>query len=215
MKLDVVSDTVCPWCYIGKKRLDQALAIHGGEGITLVWRPFQLDASIPPGGVDRKAYLEKKFGAERAKDVGNTIREFGRAVGIDFRFDLIEKSPNTMDSHRLIRWAGTAGCQNEMVDSLFRRYFEQGQDIGSHDVLIDAADEVGMDTDIVRDLLSKDADRELIAREDAMAREIGIQGVPSFVINSQWVVTGAQEPETLVRMFNKLLAREAEEAAAG
>ncbi|MBX3507443.1 MAG: DsbA family oxidoreductase [Parvibaculum sp.] len=215
MKLDVVSDTVCPWCYIGKKRLDQALAIHGGEGITLVWRPFQLDASIPPGGVDRKAYLEKKFGAERAKDVGNTIREFGHAVGIDFRFDLIEKSPNTMDSHRLIRWAGTAGYQNEMVDSLFRRYFEQGQDIGSHDVLIDAADEVGMDTDIVRDLLSKDADRELIAREDAMAREIGIQGVPSFVINSQWVVTGAQEPETLVRMFNKLLAREAEEAAAG
>ncbi|MFN4339083.1 DsbA family oxidoreductase [Parvibaculum sp.] len=215
MKLDVVSDTVCPWCYIGKKRLDQALAIHGGEGITLVWRSFQLDASIPPGGVDRKAYLEKKFGAERAKDVGNTIREFGHAVGIDFRFDLIEKSPNTMDSHRLIRWAGTAGCQNEMVDSLFRRYFEQGQDIGSHDVLIDAADEVGMDTDIVRDLLSKDADRDLIAREDAMAREIGIQGVPSFVINSQWVVTGAQEPETLVRMFNKLLAREAEEAAAG
>lgn len=214
MKLDVVSDTVCPWCYIGKKRLDQALEMHGGEGITLVWRPFQLDASIPQGGVDRKTYMEKKFGTERAKEVGNTIREFGNAVGIDFRFDLIEKSPNTMDSHRLIRWAGTAGCQNEMVDTLFRRYFEQGEDIGSHEVLIDAAGEVGMDTDIVRDLLSKDADRDLIAREDAMAREIGIQGVPSFVINSQWVVTGAQEPETLVRMFNKLLAREAEEAAA-
>lgn len=215
MKLDVVSDTVCPWCYIGKKRLDQAMEMHGGEGITLVWRPFQLDASIPPGGVDRKTYMEKKFGAERAKEVGNTIREFGNAVGIDFRFDLIEKSPNTLDSHRLIRWAGTAGCQNEMVDSLFRRYFEHGEDIGSHDVLVDAAREVGMDTDIVRDLLSKDADRDLIAKEDAMAREIGIQGVPSFVINSQWVVTGAQEPETLVRMFNKLLAREAEEAAAG
>lgn len=215
MKLDVVSDTVCPWCYIGKKRLDQALEMHGGEGITLVWRPFQLDASIPPGGIDRKTYMEKKFGAERAKEVGNTIREFGNAVGIDFRFDLIEKSPNTLDSHRMIRWAGTAGCQNEMVDSLFRRYFEQGEDIGSHDVLADAAREVGMDTDIVRDLLSKDADRDLIAKEDAMAREIGIQGVPSFVINSQWVVTGAQEPETLVRMFNKLLAREAEEAAAG
>lgn len=215
MKLDVVSDTVCPWCYIGKKRLDQALQMHGGEGITLVWRPFQLDASIPPGGVDRKSYMEKKFGAERAREVGNTIREFGNAVGIDFRFDLIEKSPNTLDSHRLIRWAGTAGCQNEMVDSLFRRYFEQGEDIGSHDVLADAAREVGMDTDIVRDLLSKDADRDLIAREDAMAREIGIQGVPSFVINSQWIVTGAQEPETLVRMFNKLLAREAEDTATG
>jgi predicted DsbA family dithiol-disulfide isomerase len=214
MQLDVVSDTVCPWCYIGKKRLDQALDMHGGDGITLVWRPFQLDASIPEGGVDRKEYMEKKFGTERAKTVGNTIREFGEQVGIEFRFDRIERSPNTLDSHRLIRWAGTAGCQNEMVDILFRRYFEDGEDIGSHDVLIDAAAEAQMDTDIVRDLLTKDADKELIRREDEMARQMGIQGVPSFVVNSQWVMVGAQEPETLVKMFNKLLAREAEAAAA-
>lgn len=214
MQLDVVSDTVCPWCYIGKKRLDQALDMHGGEGITLVWRPFQLDASIPEGGVDRKEYMEKKFGTERAKTVGNTIREFGEQVGIEFRFDRIERSPNTLDSHRLIRWAGTAGCQNEMVDILFRRYFEDGEDIGSHDVLVDAAAEAQMDVDIVRDLLTKDADKELIRREDEMARQMGIQGVPSFVVNSQWVMVGAQEPETLVKMFNKLLAREAEAAAA-
>ena len=214
MQLDVVSDTVCPWCYIGKKRLDQALEMHGGEGITLVWRPFQLDASIPEGGVDRKEYMEKKFGTERAKSVGNTIKEFGTAVGIDFRFDKIERSPNTLDSHRLIRWAGTAGCQNEMVDILFRRYFEDGEDIGSHDILIDAATESGMDADIVRDLLSKDADKDLIRREDEMARQMGIQGVPSFVVNSQWVMVGAQEPETLVKMFNKLLSKEAEAAAA-
>ncbi|MBC7104104.1 MAG: DsbA family protein, partial [Parvibaculum sp.] len=123
-------------------------------------------------------------------------------------------SPNTLDSHRLVRWAGTAGCQNEMVDILFRRYFEDGEDVGSHDVLLDAANEAGMDVDIVRDLLLKDADKELIRREDAMARQMGIQGVPSFVINSQWVMVGAQEPETLVRMFDKLLAREAEEAEA-
>jgi predicted DsbA family dithiol-disulfide isomerase len=214
MQLDVVSDTVCPWCYIGKKRLDQALAMHGGDGITLAWRPFQLDASIPEGGVDRKAYMEKKFGAERARTVGNTIRELGEAAGITFRFDRIERSPNTLDSHRLVRWAGTAGCQNEMVDILFRRYFEDGEDVGSHDVLLDAANEAGMDVDIVRDLLLKDADKELIRREDAMARQMGIQGVPSFVINSQWVMVGAQEPETLVRMFDKLLAREAEEVEA-
>ena len=214
MQLDVVSDTVCPWCYIGKKRLDQALAMHGGDGITLAWRPFQLDASIPEGGVDRKAYMEKKFGAERAKTVGNTIRELGEAAGITFRFDRIERSPNTLDSHRLVRWAGTAGCQNEMVDILFRRYFEDGEDVGSHAILLDAANEAGMDVDIVRDLLLKDADKELIRREDAMARQMGIQGVPSFVINSQWVMVGAQEPETLVRMFDKLLAREAEEAEA-
>ena len=214
MQLDVVSDTVCPWCYIGKKRLDQALEMHGGEGITLAWRPFQLDASIPEGGVDRKTYMEKKFGAERAKTVGNTIREFGEQVGIDFRFDRIERSPNTLDSHRLIRWAGTAGCQNEMVDILFRRYFEDGEDIGLHDVLIDAATEAQMDADIVRDLLTKDADKELIHREDELARQMGIQGIPSFVVNSQWVMVGAQEPETRVKMFNKLLAREAESAAA-
>ena len=214
MQLDVVSDTVCPWCYIGKKRLDQALEMHGGEGITLAWRPFQLDASIPEGGVDRKTYMEKKFGAERAKTVGNTIREFGEQVGIDFRFDRIERSPNTLDSHRLIRWAGTAGCQNEMVDILFRRYFEDGEDIGLHDVLIDAATEAQMDADIVRDLLTKDADKELIHREDELARQMGIQGIPSFVVNSQWVMVGAQEPETLVKMFNKLLAREADSAAA-
>ena len=214
MQLDVVSDTVCPWCYIGKKRLDQALVMHGGDGITLAWRPFQLDASIPEGGVDRKAYMEKKFGAERARTVGNTIRELGEAAGITFRFEKIERSPNTLNSHRLVRWAGTAGCQTEMVDILFRRYFEDGEDVGSHDVLLDAANEAGMDVDIVRDLLSKDADKELIRKEDALARQMGIQGVPSFVINSQWVMVGAQEPETLVRMFDKLLAREAEEVEA-
>lgn len=214
MQLDVVSDTVCPWCYIGKKRLDEALAIHGGEGIELVWRPFQLDASIPEGGVDRKAYLERKFGSEKAKIIGDTIREYGTAVGIDFRFDRVERSPNTLDSHRLIRWAGTAGCQNAMVDILFRRYFEDGEDIGSHNILAAAAAEAGMDADIVRTLLSNDADKELIQQEDMLAREMGISGVPSFVINSKWVIVGAQEPETLVKMFNKLLAREAEEAIA-
>ena len=215
MQLDVVSDTVCPWCYIGKKRLDLALAEHGGEGITVRWRPFQLDASIPEGGVDRKAYMQKKFGADpdRTKAVTGAIRQYGEELGIQFNFDRIKLSPNTLDSHRLVRWAGTAGCQNEMVDVLFRRYFTDGEDVGSHAVLIDAANEVGMDTDIVEDLLKRGADRELIQREEALAREMGIQGVPSFVINEQWVIVGAQEASALVRMFNKLLAKEAEAAA--
>lgn len=215
MQLDVVSDTVCPWCYIGKKRLDEALAIRGSDGITLRWRPYQLDASIPEGGVDRKAYMQKKFGADpdRAKAVGNSIKEYGEALGIVFNFDKIEKAPNTLDSHRLIRWAGTAGCQNEMVDILFRRYFTDAEDIGNHDVLVDAAAEAGMDTDIVADLLIRGADKELIRREDAAAREMGIQGVPSFVINAKWVIVGAQETPALIRMFDKLLAKEAEDAA--
>ena len=215
MQLDVVSDTVCPWCYIGKKRLDLALAEHGGEGITVRWRPYQLDASIPEGGVDRKAYMQKKFGADpdRTKTVTGAIRQYGEELGIQFNFDKIKLSPNTLDSHRLVRWAGTAGCQDEMVEVLFRRYFTDGEDVGSHAVLIDAANEVGMDTDIVEDLLKRGADRELIQREEALAREMGIQGVPSFVINEQWVIVGAQEASALVRMFNKLLAKEAEAAA--
>jgi predicted DsbA family dithiol-disulfide isomerase len=215
MQLDVVSDTVCPWCYIGKKRLDEALVQRGSDGITLRWRPFQLDAAIPEGGVDRKAYMQKKFGADpdRAKAAGNAIRDYGDQLGIQFNFDRIKLAPNTLDSHRLVRWAGTAGCQGEMVDILFRRYFTDVEDIGDHGVLIDAANEAGMDTDIVADLLAGDADRELVRREDALAREMGIQGVPSFVINEQWVMVGAQETPALVRMFDKLLAKEAEAAA--
>lgn len=216
MQLDVVSDTVCPWCYIGKKRLDEAMALRGQDGITLRWRPFQLDASIPEGGVDRKAYMQKKFGTDpdRTKAVSKSIRDYGDALGITFNFDKIEKSPNTLDSHRLIRWAGTAGCQNEMVDILFRRYFTDAQDIGDRAVLLDAASEAGMDTDIVEDLLGRGVDAELIHREDALAREMGIQGVPSFVINEKWVMVGAQETASLLKMFDKLLAKEAEEAAA-
>ena len=177
MQLDVVSDTVCPWCYIGKKRLDEALAQHGGEGITIRWRPFQLDASIPMGGVDRKAYMQKKFGAdpERTKAVTGTLRDYGDQLGIQFNFDKIKLSPNTLDSHRLIRWAGTAGCQNEMVDVLFRLYFTDGEDIGSHAVLIAAANEVGMDTDIVEDLLIRGADRELVQRDRANPRRLRVQ----------------------------------------
>lgn len=216
MQLDVVSDTVCPWCYIGKKRLDEAMALREPDGITLRWRPFQLDASIPEGGVNRKAYMQKKFGADpdRTKAVSKSIREYGDALGITFNFDKIEKSPNTLDSHRLIRWAGTAGCQSEMVDILFRRYFTDAQDIGDRAVLLDAASEAGMDTDIVEDLLARGADVELIRREDALAREMGIQGVPSFVINEKWVMVGAQETASLNKMFDKLLAKEAAEAAA-
>lgn len=216
MQLDVVSDTVCPWCYIGKKRLDEALAARDTAGISLRWRPFQLDASIPASGVDRKAYMQKKFGAnpDRAKAATSAIHEYGEALGIVFNFENIKLSPNTLDSHRLIRWAGTAGCQNDMVEILFRRFFTDAEDIGDRAVLIDAAREAGMDADIVEDLLARGADVELVKREEQQARELGIQGVPSFVINEQWVMVGAQETPALIRMFDKLLAKEAAANAA-
>jgi len=204
MQLDVISDTVCPWCYVGKKRLDRALAARGAAGLNMRWRPFQLDPTIPPEGVDRRAYFEKKFGADRAKEVGNVIRQVGEEEGIAFAFDKIERSPNTLDSHRLIRWAGTAGCQNEMVEILFQRYFEQGADIGRPEVLVEAATDAGMDADIVRDLLAGDADRELVAQEDKTARQMGIQGVPAFVMDGRHVMVGAQDVETLTKVFDKL-----------
>ncbi len=209
MQLDIVSDTVCPWCFIGKRKLDAALAERVSlgkslDGIEIGWRPYQLDPSIPVEGYDRRAYMEKKFGPERARGIGNTIREMGETLGIDFNFDRIERSPNTADSHRLIRWAGTAGVQHLMVDILFRRYFTDGEDIGKADVLVDAAREAEMDVDIVRELLGTDADRELIAREDAAAREMGISGVPSFVINTEYLLVGAQESALFVKMFDRL-----------
>lgn len=213
MQLDVISDTVCPWCYIGKKRLDRALADAGRDASMIRWRPFQLDPTIPQGGVDRKAYLERKFGPQRMKSAGDAIREAGALEGINFAFDKIERSPNTLDSHRLIRWAGTAGVQNAVVDILFRRYFEQGEDIGDHDVLVDAAREAGMDSQIVRDLLATDADTRLVQEEEYLAREMGVQGVPCFLFNQMYFIVGAQDSETLVRLFRKIEQKEAEAAA--
>lgn len=206
MQLDVISDTVCPWCYIGKKRLERALAERPDADIDMSWRPFQLDPTLPSEGVDRRAYMEQKFGVERARTIGETIREVGEQEGIHFAFDKIKRSPNTLDSHRLIRWAGTAGCQNAVVELLFQRFFEEGQDIGDQRVLLDIALEAGMDADIVSSLLASDADVALVRKEDRMARQMGIQGVPAFVIGGRYALVGAQEPETLTRIFDKLAA---------
>ena len=213
MQLDVISDTVCPWCYIGKKRLDAALAERGKDDVVVNWRPYQLDPSIPAEGIDRKAYYERKFGAERAKAAGETIKEFGEAVGIKFAFEKIERSPNTLDSHRLIRWAGSAGVQDKVVNLLFERYFEEGLDIGDHGVLLETAKEAGMDQDIVRDLLASDADLKLIQQEDYAAREMGISGVPCFLFEGKYAIVGAQETETLVRTFDKVASKLVEHSA--
>ncbi|MGK2739753.1 DsbA family oxidoreductase [Tepidicaulis sp. LMO-SS28] len=213
MKLDVISDTVCPWCYIGKKRLERALAESGRTDVEITWRPFRLDPTIPPEGVDRKAYIERKFGPDRAKAAGETIRETGAQDGIDFAFDKIERSPNTIDSHRLIQWAGTAGVQDEVVNLLFKRYFEEGADIGNHDVLLGVAEEAGMDANLVRDLLASDADVKRVEYEDYQARQMGITGVPCFLFEGKFAITGAQDVETLIRVFDRVEMKIKEEAA--
>lgn len=213
MFIDVVSDTVCPWCYIGKRRFDMAKAERPDIEIDLRWRPYQLDPTIPVEGVDRREYMEAKFGKNRSKEVGNVIREAADEAGITLAFDKIQRSPNTFDSHRLIRWGASAGAQNEIVEILFRRYFEDGEDIGDRKVLVDAAKEAGMDYELVAYLLLHNKDADLVANEANQAREMGISGVPTFLFEGKFAVVGAQETEGYLRAIDKVQAKLSEQAA--
>ena len=205
MQIDIVSDTVCPWCYIGKKRLEQAMAMCAGEDFAVAWHPFQLNPDIAPGGVDYRTHMETKFG-NRIEAMVRRLTDAGRAANIDFAFERITRTPNTVDSHRLIRWAGGAGVQDDVVEALFQRYFLEGADIGAHDVLLDIAWKAGMDPEIVGDLLDQDADVEHIREDDAYARQMGVSGVPCFIVDQRFVITGAQDPAVFVQLFERIAA---------
>lgn len=213
--LDIVSDPICPWCYIGKAHFDKAVEAKGAQPFDLFWRPFQLNPDMPKGGMNRKEYLERKFGPERAKSFYKQIEETAVAAGLDVRFDLIETTPNTFDAHRVIRWARGSGKQTELVTELFIRYFTKGENIGDRDLLVDVAEGAGMERELVARLLDGDADAEAVRQEEATAREIGVNGVPTFVIANKHVVTGAQPPalwETVLDEIAEQLA-EADRAA--
>ena len=198
LTVDVVSDVMCPWCYIGKRRLDRAqVMVHDEVEPVVRWRPFQLDATIPPEGMDRQEYLDKKFGRERAADMYKQIQETGEIEGIQFAFDRITKSPNTINAHRLIRWAEVGDQQDAVVDRLFELYFCEGEDIGEDSVLLVAAREAEMDVELVREALATDRDVDEVQKEIALAHELGVQGVPTFVIDKQHVLVGAQRAEVL------------------
>ncbi|HTQ12639.1 MAG TPA: DsbA family oxidoreductase [Rhizomicrobium sp.] len=215
MQIDVVSDTICPWCFIGKRRLARALAERPDIAFDVRWRAYRLDPTVPPEGVERRAYLKAKFGdGERPRAMSEAIRAAGESENIAFAFDRIARTPNTIDSHRLIRWAGSAGLQDEVVEALFRAYFEEGRDIGDIDVLVDIAGQTGMDTALVADLLEDGADRELVEREDVLAHRMGITGVPTFIFASKYAVSGAHDPETLVGLIDKVVLEAAEEKPA-
>ena len=203
MQLDIISDPVCPWCYVGKKRMEIALEARPDMQIDLAYRVFQLNPDMPREGMDRKEYYRRKLGGERPPSgITNTIREAGRELGIEFNFDRILRTPNTLDAHRLIRWSQSAGNQGAVTEILFRRYFTEGEDIGDHAVLVDIAREAGMDTEITARLLAEDADTDLIRAEDSTARRMGIQGVPAFVFANKYLLVGAQEPEILGRALD-------------
>lgn len=206
MNIDIVSDTICPWCYIGKRKLESALATRTDIEVHIGWRPFQLNPEMPRDGMSRNAYLSAKFGgAERASRIYDNIRQAGSELGINFRFDLIERTPSTLDSHRLVRWSLADGLQNEVMQRLFTAYFENGEDVGDRNVLTRIAGEAGMDADAVRTQLDDDTDLEVVRQEDTMARSMGINGVPCFIIDRKYAVSGAQDVPVFHKVFDLAL----------
>ena len=204
MRIDIVSDTICPWCFIGKRRLERALADeHGAAAIEIGWRPFQLNPDMPDEGMERGAYLAAKFGgAERAQRIYAPIVEAGAGEGIGFAFEKIVRTPNTLLSHKLIRHAGEAGRQDAVVEALFRAYFTEGRDIGDAGVLADIAAEVGLPREEAHAYLASETDRHAVVAEDMLARKLGIQGVPCFIIDRRVMVSGAQTPDILRQAFD-------------
>jgi len=214
MQIDVISDTVCPWCYIGKRRLERAMKLRPQIQFDVRWRPFQLDPATPAEGVERRAYIERKFGSsEKVKPIHNALLEASTAEGIAFAFDKIARTPNTINSHRLIRWSHSANVQDAVVELLFRRYFIDGADIGDIAVLSQIGADAGMDRELVEELLNSDADREKVEHEDTMARKIGIGGVPTYLVGGKVLVTGAQDAEHLAHVIDRV-ANESEPAQA-
>ncbi|MDX1782376.1 MAG: DsbA family oxidoreductase [Thalassovita sp.] len=205
IKLDILSDPICPWCLIGKTNLDRALEAHPDHPFEIEWHPFQLNPDMPAGGMDRREYLETKFGGrDQAVAVYARIAEAAEAAGVAIDFEGIRRTPNTLDAHRMIHWAGLEGRQTAMVSALFRAYFQEGKDIGATDVLLDLAETVGLDRAMIARLLESDADAEEIRARDAHARARGVTGVPTFVVANQHVVPGAQPPELWAKVIEEL-----------
>ena len=206
MQIDFISDPVCPWCFIGKRRLARAMALRPNIIFEVRYRPYQLDPTVPREGVDRAAYMTARFGADAMlKEAHEAISMEGVKEGIEFDWAAIEKRPNTINAHRLIRWAEAQGVQDEVVEKLFIAYFENGDDIGDIKVLADIADLCGMDGADVADMLESDTDTQLVEREDKLAREMGVTGVPAMIFANRVAVTGAREPDVLVAVIDKAL----------
>ena len=207
MQIQVIFDTVCPWCYIGKRRLEQALALRPHVGIDLVWRPFLLNREIPTEGIDRTAYLIRKFGSEaRVRRIYGAIAQAGESVDIDFEFDRIDRTPNSVDSHRLIRFALRNGAGPRIVEILFFKYFIEGLDIGRQDILQEIGERAGLDGNAIDGYLNSEEDIDFVYDQNNRAHRMGVNGVPAFVFNENMVISGAQEPQILARMIDAALA---------
>jgi predicted DsbA family dithiol-disulfide isomerase len=206
ISIDVISDVICPWCFLGKRRLDKAIGLLDDINVEVNWRPFFLDPTIPKEGMSRRTYLENKFGAERLKTINDPLIAAGKEDGVPYAFDRITRTPNTMDAHRLIRWSHEAGKQHDVVEHLFMAYFNGGLDIGDSQVLLKIAGEAGMDVADISLMLQKDTDVDAVNAEVERAYRMGVTGVPCFIFAQKQGLMGAQPAEQLVTAIRALAA---------
>lgn len=205
VRLDIFSDPVCPWCYLGKANLDRALEAHPDHPFVIEWHPFQLNPDMPPEGVDKRDYLLKRFGSQaQLQEIHDRFRQIARQNGVPMDPDTPKRIPNTLNAHRLVHWAGLEGRQAFAVAALMRAYWVEGRDIGNLGVLADIAAGIGMDRAVVERLLASDADLDTVTAREAHARERGVSAVPTFLIANQYVVSGAQPPELWARAIDEM-----------
>lgn len=211
LHIEMVSDLVCPWCWVGLRRLKGAIALTPDLDVEILFRPFELDPTIPPGGRDYKAYMKARFGSDQGKEKSNQMRdlliEYGKDLDIPFAFDRITRRPNSFNAHRLVRWAQGQNLGLDAKEALFDAYFAKGLDIGDHETLVTLAAKIGLDTNIVSDLLASDADVDTVREEQNLFRQMGISGVPTFIAHRQIAVQGAESEEKLARFLTTAAAQ--------
>jgi predicted DsbA family dithiol-disulfide isomerase len=208
ISIDLFSDPICPWCFIGKRRLEAALSTRPEIEVDINWHSFQLNPMMPHDGMERGEYLALKFGnPDNARRLYDNIASVGEQAGIQFEFERIEITPNTIAAHRLIRFADRFGAQDKIVEQLFNAYFLDGRNIGDIDTLIALNAEAGLNSDEAAVFLESDEDMDAVKSEDMQARQLGIQGVPFYILDQQYAISGAQEPEAFYPLFDLLLAK--------
>jgi predicted DsbA family dithiol-disulfide isomerase len=204
-KVDVFSDVICPWCYIGKRRLEKAIAtLDRQHKVHVRWLPFQLNPKMPNEGTNRREYRIKKFGSwARSQELDAKLVAVGEGEGIHFAFERIERTPNTLDAHRLIWLADKEGVQDAVVEALFRAYFTEGRDISNHQTLIDVVAEASLERGRAEDVLSGNEGMNAITEANELARQIGVEGVPFFIVNGKLMLSGAQQPDAFLEAFER------------
>ena len=216
--IEMVSDLVCPWCWLGKRRMDDAIKLVPELDVELIFRPFELDPTIPVEGVDYKAHMKENVGSVSGRDRANTMRDaliqYGQEEGSPYQFDRITRRPNSFNAHRLVRWAQGQQKGAEAKEALFKAYFSDGRDIGETEVLVDIAREINLDPSIVAELMPTDADVENVRNEEALFQQMGISGVPTYIAHRRIAVQGAETAEKLAKFLQHAATQLPEERPA-